>query len=92
MLTICKAILTSKAAKKNSPERDLRDEVCRILIQPAVVNTLLRLVGTGDKVIQSLLEAQASWDSGKGVELSRLVNLAMEVLERLLRKAEYKVI
>lgn len=62
----------------------MKELVCSALILPAPLQTLLNLIGTGDRTVRALLEAQSSWESGVGVELSRLVNLAMTVFEKLL--------
>ncbi len=61
-----------------------RKTLCRSLIAPAPLQALLQLVGTGDRPIRALLESQSSWESGVGVELSRLVNVAIVVFDRLL--------
>ncbi len=69
---------------KEDSDSSMKDLLCVTLVQPGPLQTLLSLIGTGDRAIRSLLEAQSSWETGVGVELSRLVNLAMTVFERLL--------
>ncbi len=78
MLRLFKLILSNKT------DMSVKRRLCSVLAQPAPIQTLLRIVGTGDRVIQSLLESQSSWENGVGVELAKLTDLAMVVLERLL--------
>ncbi|KAG8234204.1 hypothetical protein J437_LFUL013801, partial [Ladona fulva] len=44
---------------------------------------LLRIVATGDQFIQSLMEQQASWTSGQGIEFITMVQLSLSVLNRV---------
>lgn len=69
------------------PKTALSEVLRDCLRQPAASQTLLQLVGTGDRVVQSLLEAQSSWESGVGKELAELVSLAMTVFEQLLSQS-----
>jgi len=49
-----------------------------------VCGSLLYLVSTGDRTIQSLLENQVSWEQGRGTDFCKIVNLALNILDRLL--------
>ncbi len=54
------------------------------LMSPAPNQTLLTIAATGDRIIQSHYESQASMESGVGVELSRCVHLSLDILNILL--------
>jgi hypothetical protein len=53
-------------------------------MSPAPNQTLLTIAATGDRIIQSHYESQASMESGVGVELSRCVHLSLDILNILL--------
>lgn len=72
VLKVCKKVVHTEAAKA--------------LMAPAPNQTLLAIAATGDRVIQSCYEAQATLETGLGVELSKMVNLALEVVNLLLKR------
>ena len=77
ILALCGTILATGSGK-------LRDVVRRVLRLPVPMQTVMEIVGTGDRVIQSCIERQATWDFGLGNELSALVAAAMTVFETIL--------
>ena len=54
------------------------------LMSPAPNQTLLTIAATGDRVIQSMFESEASSDAGAAVELSKCVFLSIDILNILL--------
>ncbi len=82
MLLLFKTFLGDREAAAGNTR--MKSTLCDCLAQPAPLNALLLLVGTGDRTIRCLLEAQSSWEIGVGVELTRSVDLAAVVFERLL--------
>jgi len=62
--------------------------LAELLLQPAGMDTLVCLSSIGDRHIKGVMELQSSWESGFGVELSRVVGQALEVLDLLLRQEE----
>ena len=66
----------------------LKKNLANAIIQGTSVETLLEVVGIGDRAIQQLIESQHSWESGTGTELGNLINLAMSVLQQLLLNTE----
>ena len=79
ILKVAHTILSS------NQDEELKSVVCQVLLTPAPCDTLLSLASTGDKTIQSLLEAQSNWDQGVGVELGKLVNMSLEILDILIQ-------
>ena len=65
--------------------KSMQNTIINSLLASAPNQTLLGIVATGDKVIQSLFESQANAESGVGCELSRLVNLSIKVLDAIIR-------
>ena len=84
ILGLCDTIISE------SDSSELRSLVCKGLLAPATCSTLVSLIMTGDRVIQSLLEAQGSWESGVGTELCSVVNLAMIVFRKVIAQADPK--
>ena len=81
ILQVCLQVL------KESECKDLKGQLCRSLMTPAASNTLIEISSTGDRAIQSLSLAQSNVETGVGVELSRLVSLALHTLDILLSEA-----
>ncbi|TRY70692.1 hypothetical protein TCAL_16356 [Tigriopus californicus] len=80
--------LTKMVLESDSPHlKELNGLVCALLLKPAPLETMLNLIQTGDRMVQSLIEAQSSWEAGAGVELSALIDLAMLAFNALLIKA-----
>lgn len=52
-----------------------------------VCGSLLFLVSTGDRTLQSLLESQVSWETGRGTDFCEIVDTALCLLDRLLRSS-----
>ena len=77
MLTICLQILRGGSGQ-------LKSQVAESLMSPAPNQTLIDIAATGDRSIQSLCLSQTNAESGVGVELSKLVNLALQTLNALL--------
>eukprot|EP00095_Tigriopus_kingsejongensis_P005661 maker-scaffold209_size256900-snap-gene-1.27 protein:Tk05661 transcript:maker-scaffold209_size256900-snap-gene-1.27-mRNA-1 annotation:"nucleoporin nup188 homolog" len=80
LLKVLKHVLESGDA----PSQTL---LCSLLLKPAPVQTILNTIQTGDRTVQSMIEAQSSWESGVGVELSALIDLGMRLFNALLSKA-----
>ena len=49
-----------------------------------LARTLLSISSTGDRVIQTLLEHQTSWEVGRGTELVSVVQLSLQLLHSLI--------
>ena len=81
MLTICLQILRGGPGGGSS---QLKSQVAESLMSPAPNQTLIDIAATGDRSIQSLCLSQTNAESGVGVELSKLVNLALQTLNALL--------
>lgn len=80
--------LTKLVLESDLPHlKALNGLVCGLLLKPAPLETMLNLIQTGDRMVQSLIEAQSTWESGAGVELSALIDLAMLAFNALLIKA-----
>ena len=54
------------------------------LMSPAPNQTLRTSAATGDRIIQSMYESQATADGGAAVELSKCVYLSLDILNILL--------
>ena len=67
-----------------SKDNPLLAVAIQTLMSPAPNQTLLTIAATGDRIIQSHYESQASMESGVGVELSRCVYLSLDILNILL--------
>ena len=78
MLSICLQTLRGETVS------GLRDVAAEALMSPAPNQTLIGIAATGDRSIQSLCLSQTNSESGVGVELSKLVNLALQTLNALL--------
>ena len=50
-----------------------------------LARALLTISATGDRVIQTLLEHQTSWEAGRGSDLVSLVHLSLTILDTLVR-------
>ena len=48
-----------------------------------LARALLTISSTGDRVIQTLLETQTSWEVGRGTQLVTVVQLALQLLHNL---------
>ena len=55
---------------------------------PGLARALLGIASTGDRVIQTLLEHQTSWELGRGTQLVEVVQLALSLLHKLLTEPE----
>ena len=55
---------------------------------PGLARALLGIASTGDRVIQTLLEHQTSWELGRGTQLVEVVQLALSLLHKLLTDPE----
>jgi hypothetical protein len=84
VLKLCHTILASPQISA------IKHMICEKLLNPAPCRTLISLVGTGDRAIQTAIEAQSNWENGPGVELAAMVDLAMTVFEMLLVRTEDK--
>ena len=78
IMMVCLKIL------RESESKHLKDVVLESLMSPAPNQTLIDIVSTGDRNIQSLSLAQTNVERGTGVELSKLVNLSLQTLNILL--------
>ena len=67
-----------------SKDNPLLAVAIQTLMSPAPNQPLLTIAATGDRIIQSHYESQASMESGVGVELSRCVYLSLDILNILL--------
>ena len=65
-----------------------QDRLMVSLAKAAPNQTLINIVSMGDRTIQSCYEAQTTSEKGLGVELAKLVNLSLEVLNTLLLKQQ----
>ena len=61
------------------------------LMSPGPNQTLLTIAATGDRVIQSMFESEASSDAGAAVELSKCVFLSIDILNILLVSGQHFV-
>ena len=52
--------------------------------EPGLGRFLLVLASTGDRPIQTLLEGQVAWDTGRGSDIAVLVQRALDLLHKLL--------
>jgi hypothetical protein len=77
LLVIRRVVLTNK-------DNPLQTLAIQTLMSPAPNQTLLTIAATGDRIIQSHYESQASMEGGVGVELSRCVHLSLDILNILL--------
>ena len=61
------------------------DKIWSSLMKPSPNQTLINIVSIGDRAIQTAFEAQNTSETGQGVELAKLVILALELLNKLLK-------
>nr|CAD7455524.1 unnamed protein product [Timema tahoe] len=55
------------------------------LLEGGAILPLLKIVGTGNGMLQLLMESQLNWDTGPGVDFINLVRLALALLNMTLR-------
>jgi len=53
-----------------------------------VSSTLLNLVSTGDKTVQTMLEEQVSWEKGRGTDFCEIIQYSLKILQTLLNCPE----
>lgn len=54
----------------------------------ALASCLLSLSSTGDRAVQTLLEAQTNWETGRGADLASVVHLCLTILHKLITSEE----
>ena len=85
ILLLFREILENKCATEET-----KHYLCHALIQRGPLGSLFQIINTGDRQIQTLVEAQSSWECGVGIELASMVNEAMIVFRHILQRLDMK--